>query len=103
MEPLRSGKGALRMRSLTFMTAASVALFCSALFAASSEDREIPSFVKPEHADVLKRWLLLNPGYRVATDRDCRCDSDLVDTRTTSNGVWKADPTYQPYYTTGGL
>jgi hypothetical protein len=89
------------MASLRFLATASLALFCYSLHAASPEDRKISSFVNQQHAEVLKRWFAQNPGYRLATDQDCHCDSDLVEIRTVSSGAWKADPTYHPYYTTG--
>lgn len=62
---------------------------------------EIPSFIEADHAAILTRWLSANESYRVATDADCSCDSDLVDTRTKAAGVWKARPNYHPYYTVG--
>jgi hypothetical protein len=50
---------------------------------------------------VLQKWLSANPANRVATDEDCKCDSDIADTRTKTVGPWNAKPNYHPYYTVG--
>ena len=57
--------------------------------------------LKSAHAQVLAKWLQKHPGYRLATDADCKCQEDLVRMRTQSDGPWKAVPNYQPYYAEG--
>lgn len=49
----------------------------------------------------LQLWLGQHRDYRVATDADCDCADDLKTFRTTSDGVWKAKPDFQPYLAKG--
>ena len=88
------------MQPLKFVAGAYLAFLSFAAITGSADDL-IPGFIRAEHAEVLKRWLSRNISYRVATDEDCHCDTDLVETRTRTVGAWKAKPQYHPYYTTG--
>src|SRR6266853_683627 len=57
-----------------------------------------PSYIKQEHWKVLSIWLQRNVSHRLATDADCNCPEDLKRIRTVSEGVWKAQPKYHPFY-----
>ena len=46
-------------------------------------------------------WLDGHNSYRLAEDTDCECSDDLVEFRTKSEGVWKAQPDYRPYFVKG--
>ena len=64
-----------------------------------SPQNDLPRFIKPAHAAVLKQWLGTHQGLRVATDDDCaaprraRC-TGIAELR-------KSKPSYQPYYLSG--
>lgn len=49
----------------------------------------------------LQSWLNAHREYRTALDADCDCAEDLGEIRTTSEGVWKANPGYRPYFVKG--
>lgn len=73
----------------------------SSISPAFAEDVGVPEFVTADQSRVVSLWLSKNPGYRVATDEDCRCADDLKRVRQESVGAWKAIPGYHPYYVTG--
>jgi hypothetical protein len=50
---------------------------------------------------VLTKWLSRHPRYRLATDRDCECSSDIQRMRAGSGGAWKPVRDYHPYVATG--
>jgi hypothetical protein len=50
---------------------------------------------------VVSRWLVMHQDLRLAVDDGCKCTDELLETRTTTQGVWKADPGYHPYYVIG--
>lgn len=50
---------------------------------------------------VLDDWLAKKPGLRLATARDCRCESDIRALRSGMGGPWKPVPDYEPYVATG--
>jgi hypothetical protein len=60
-----------------------------------------PSYIRPEHAAVIDRWLQQNPSYRTATDADCSCDDDIRSMRKGSGDPWKPHPDFHPYYVVG--
>ena len=60
------------------------------------------SYIKKEHWKILSIWLQRNVSYKLATDADCNCPEDLKRIRTVSEGVWKAQPKYHPFYMVGG-
>jgi len=88
------------MLRLTFI-AMSALLLLGSSFAGFAQGPAVPAFIKPAHAEVLRKWMRRHPEYRVATESDCRCDEDLARIRTKSEGAWKAVPNYQPYYVEG--
>ena len=59
------------------------------------------SYIKKEHWKILSIWLQRNVSYKLATDADCNCPEDLKRIRTVSEGVWKAQPKYHPFYMVG--
>ena len=79
--------------------------FCTTSFVVAgfllglSPQEDLPRFIKPAHAAVLKQWLGTHQGLRVATDDDCaaprraRC-TGIAELR-------KSKPSYQPYYLSG--
>lgn len=88
------------MNSLGPTVFAVALIFAASAFGATKEPT-VPSYIRPEHAAVLQRWLQQNPPYRAATDADCSCDDDIRSTRRGSGGPWKPNPTYHPYYVVG--
>ena len=54
-----------------------------------------------QEEQVLKKWLVLHPAYRQATDQDCDCVADIQQMRAGSGGVWVPVPDYHPYTATG--
>jgi len=50
---------------------------------------------------ILRNWLAQHPEYRLATDEDCECSSDIKQMRAGYGGLWKAVPDYHPYIATG--
>lgn len=62
---------------------------------------ENTSQLSSKQQQTLSRWLHRNPQYRVATDPDCECDSDIRERRKGYGGVWKPSPNYQPYVAVG--
>jgi hypothetical protein len=61
----------------------------------------LPNYVSAKHAITLHGWLNSNPGYRLALDTDCGCDSDIEELRKGSGGKWKPQPDYHPFYVAG--
>lgn len=57
--------------------------------------------LKPSEQASVKLWLDSHKDYRLATDDDCECASDITDFRTKSEGVWKAKPDFRPYFVEG--
>lgn len=52
--------------------------------------------------EVVDSWLSGHPGYRLATDTDCKCDEELRTIRKTGyGGRWKPLPGYHPYIAVG--
>jgi hypothetical protein len=49
----------------------------------------------------LSIWLAGHPSYRLATDEDCQCPSDIELVRKGQGGVWKPRPNYHPYMAIG--
>src|SRR6266513_1931036 len=58
---------------------------------------QVPDYLKPEHHDVIERWLKTHAGFRLATDGDCSCDTEIARLR---NGAANQlpIPDYHPYY-----
>lgn len=50
---------------------------------------------------VLKEWLGKHKQYRLATDEDCDCASDIEEMKRGHGGKWKPVPDYHPYIATG--
>ncbi|MGQ0761968.1 MAG: hypothetical protein ACT4OT_08130 [Acidobacteriota bacterium] len=77
-----------------------VAAFAALLVVAGRFDaqpRDFPAYIKPNHTEVIKRWLASSPrraSLRVATDRDCRNKEGLAVER-------QENRSYQPYYAVG--
>src|SRR5208282_2936817 len=55
----------------------------------------------PAEQTTLKSWLGLHPAFRLATDDDCDCWSDIKQMSAGGEGVWKPVPDYHPYTVTG--
>lgn len=66
------------------------------VFAAESMDA-----IRPPHSEIIQRWLLAHPGYRLATTSDCNCDEDIEAIRKGDGNAWKPEPGYQPYVAIG--
>lgn len=60
-----------------------------------------PSYISEAHAKVLIEWLEKNRPYRIATDEDCNCREEILETRKGDGAVWLARPQYHPYYVVG--
>jgi len=55
-----------------------------------------------EHLRVLDSWLSEHPNYRVANDRDCRCEDAIRQMRRGwKHSVWRAVRDYHPYQVVG--
>jgi hypothetical protein len=81
------------------MRAAIVAVFAVLSLIPTAQDARAD--LKPSEQVSLKLWLDGHKDYRLATDDDCKCASDLQELRTTSEGVWKAKPDFVPYFVRG--
>ena len=72
-------------------------LLCVVAGTLKAQKKELPSFIKTAHGEVIERWLAQSPrraNLRVATDRDCRNKEGLTAER-------KERRNYQPYYAVG--
>ncbi len=49
----------------------------------------------------LTGWLAKHSELHLATDADCDCQEDIIETRKTVNSVWKGVADYHPYVVTG--
>ncbi len=54
-----------------------------------------------KQSSVVAAWLTNHPGYRLANDKDCECDEDIIMMRAGSGGIWKPVPDYHPYVASG--
>ena len=55
----------------------------------------------PQQLNVLQAWLAQNPQFRMATDADCDCTSNIRRMKAGYGGKWRAIPDYHPYIATG--
>jgi hypothetical protein len=66
------------------------------MLTSQAQQRELPSYINPQHGAVLQRWLKREPDLRVAKDEDCGdCAGDIANQKRLSG----AD--YHPYYAVG--
>jgi hypothetical protein len=73
----------------------------SALAAPAAKPAAWPTYLDADGRRVLAAWLAGHPGYRLLNDADCRCDDDLREIRQLSQGVWRPEPGFHPYYRVG--
>jgi len=60
-----------------------------------------PAYLKPADRPMVRQWLVAHPGYRLATDADCRCDDDIRRMRDPKeSGAW-AERDFHPYIARG--
>ena len=59
-----------------------------------------PAYLKPADRAMVRQWLAVHPGYRLAIDADCRCDQDIQRTRKPTDG-WPVRPDFHPYFARG--
>jgi hypothetical protein len=55
----------------------------------------------PAQRNIRNAWLAQHPQFRMTTDADCDCASDIQQMRAGYGGKWKAIPDYHPYVATG--
>jgi hypothetical protein len=67
----------------------------------SQSGPNLPEYFHRASEQAVSQWLKEHPKYRVLSDDDCRCDGDLAEIRAGSDGDWKGDPAYHPYYMVG--
>lgn len=80
-----------------WLSAAGVLIAGTSLGAGAAD---IPDYIPPPVRPPLLQWLAANPGWRLATDVDCNCASDIDEVRQ-GGGAWPANPTYHPYFVSG--
>lgn len=71
------------------------------LFSLASFAGEIPSYISGSQRATVANWLAKNPSLRVATDTDCNCSREISHIRRGNGGVWKPNPSYHPFFTSG--
>ena len=84
---------------------ATIALICSVAWGSqavpANNSTELPTYIDRNAASAITSWLVRNPDYHVLDDSDCKCNDDLMETRTQTHGVWVGNPEYHPYYVLG--
>ena len=60
-----------------------------------------PAYLKPADRSMVRQWLAAHPGYRLATDADCRCDDDIRQMRDPKLSGALSAPDFHPYYARG--
>ena len=61
-----------------------------------------PAYLRPADRIIIARWLLRNPGYRLARPADCGdCETQVSDLRDTHAGPESLIPGFTPYYARG--
>ena len=75
-----------------------ISLQYSVMAFSDESSHEIPSYVSDSNKIILVAWLKRHPEYRVASEEDCNCTSDIDEKRTYGKN---ANPNYHPYYVSG--
>jgi hypothetical protein len=60
-----------------------------------------PAYLTAADRPMVRQWLAAHPGYRLATDTDCRCDDDIHRMRDPKLSGTFAEPRFHPYYARG--
>lgn len=86
-----------RRFSNTLALSAAVLLMLSALLVrAGAQRREAAAYLRPEHREVVDKWLSGRPNQRLASEADCVDEEGLAFMR-------QSDENYYPYYAVADL